>query len=37
MSISNFITEEEAAHLIPSENLVVICTGSQGEKRSALV
>ena len=33
--ISNFITEEEAS-LIPSENLVVICTGSQGEKRSAL-
>ena len=33
--ISNFITEEEAA-FIPSENLVVICTGSQGEKRSAL-
>ena len=32
---SNFITEEEAA-FIPSENLVVICTGSQGEKRSAL-
>ena len=33
--ITNFITEEEAA-FIPSENLVVICTGSQGEKRSAL-
>lgn len=33
--ISNFITEEEAA-FIPRENLVVICTGSQGEKRSAL-
>lgn len=33
--ISNFITEEEAS-FIPSENLVVICTGSQGEKRSAL-
>ena len=33
--ISNFITEEEAA-FIASENLVVICTGSQGEKRSAL-
>ena len=33
--ISNFISEEEAA-FIPSENLVVICTGSQGEKRSAL-
>ena len=33
--ISNFISEEEAA-FIPNENLVVICTGSQGEKRSAL-
>jgi len=32
---TNFITEEEAS-FIPSENLVVICTGSQGEKRSAL-
>ena len=32
---SNFISEEEAA-FIPRENLVVICTGSQGEKRSAL-
>ena len=32
---SNFISEEEAS-LIPKENLVVICTGSQGEKRSAL-
>jgi len=32
---NNFISEEEAA-LIPRENLVVICTGSQGEKRSAL-
>ena len=31
----NFITEEEAS-FIPRENLVVICTGSQGEKRSAL-
>ena len=31
----NFISEEEAAH-IPRQNLVVICTGSQGEKRSAL-
>ncbi len=30
-----FISEEEAS-LIPRENLVVICTGSQGEKRSAL-
>ena len=32
---NNFITEEEAS-FIPKENLVVICTGSQGEKRSAL-
>ena len=32
---SNFISEEEAS-FIPRENLVVICTGSQGEKRSAL-
>jgi len=32
---TNFISEEEAS-LIPRENLVVICTGSQGEKRSAL-
>jgi len=32
---SIFISEEEAS-LIPRENLVVICTGSQGEKRSAL-
>lgn len=31
----NFISEEEAS-FIPRENLVVICTGSQGEKRSAL-
>ena len=31
----DFISEEEAS-LIPRENLVVICTGSQGEKRSAL-
>ena len=30
-----FISEEEAS-LIPKENLVIICTGSQGEKRSAL-
>jgi ribonuclease J len=30
-----FISEEEAS-FIPRENLVVICTGSQGEKRSAL-
>ena len=32
---SIFIDEEEAEY-IPRENLVVICTGSQGEKRSAL-
>ena len=31
----NFISEEEASYM-PSENIVVICTGSQGEKRSAL-
>ena len=30
-----FISEEEAS-LIPKEKLVIICTGSQGEKRSAL-
>ena len=30
-----FISEEDAAYL-PRENLVIICTGSQGEKRSAL-
>ena len=30
-----FISEEEAS-LIPKENLLIICTGSQGEKRSAL-
>ena len=30
-----FISEEEAS-LIPKENIVIICTGSQGEKRSAL-
>jgi len=30
-----FISEEEAS-LIPRENVVIICTGSQGEKRSAL-
>ena len=30
-----FINEDEASY-IPRENLVVICTGSQGEKRSAL-
>ena len=30
-----FISEEEASY-ISKENLVIICTGSQGEKRSAL-
>jgi len=30
-----FVSEEEAS-IIPKENLVIICTGSQGEKRSAL-
>ena len=33
--ISNFIDEEEASY-IPRGNLVIICTGSQGEKKSAL-
>ena len=33
--LNNLITEEESS-FIPRENLVVICTGSQGEKRSAL-
>ena len=33
--LSNFISEEEASY-ISRENLVIICTGSQGEKRSAL-
>ena len=33
--LDNFIDEEEAKY-IPKNNLVVICTGSQGEKRSAL-
>ena len=32
---TDFISEEEAS-FIPRQNLVVICTGSQGEKRSAL-
>ncbi len=31
----NFISDEEASH-ISRKNLVIICTGSQGEKRSAL-
>ncbi len=30
-----FISEEEAS-FIPKDNIVIICTGSQGEKRSAL-
>ena len=34
-ALNEFISEEEAS-FIPRENLVVICTGSQGEKRSAL-
>ena len=34
-NLTNFISEEEISHM-PRENLVVICTGSQGEKRSAL-
>ena len=33
--IDNFISDEEAS-LIPREKIVIICTGSQGEKRSAL-
>ncbi len=33
--LKNFIPEEEVPY-IPRENLVIICTGSQGEKRSAL-
>ena len=31
----DFVSEVEAG-FIPSENLVIVCTGSQGEKRSAL-
>ena len=34
-NFTNFITEEEASY-IPRKNLVIICTGSQGERRSAL-
>ena len=34
-NLKNFISEDEATY-IPRENLVIICTGSQGEKRSAL-
>ena len=33
--MSFFISEEEAS-LLPKEKVVIICTGSQGEKRSAL-
>ncbi len=33
--IPDFISEEEAGY-IPDDNLLVICTGSQGEERSAL-
>ena len=33
--VKNFISEEEASYT-SRENLVIICTGSQGEKRSAL-
>ncbi len=33
---SNIFISEEEASLIPKEHLVIICTGSQGEKRSAL-
>ena len=34
-NLDNFISEEESS-LIPRKNIVIICTGSQGEKRSAL-
>ncbi len=34
-SLPNFISEEDIEK-IPRENIVIICTGSQGEKRSAL-
>jgi len=34
-NLTNFVTEEDALY-IPRENLVVICTGSQGERKSAL-
>jgi ribonuclease J len=33
--VPDFLTEEEAGH-IPDDNLLLICTGSQGEERSAL-
>jgi len=35
LKTNNIITEEESKYL-PKENIVIICTGSQGEKRSAL-
>ena len=35
MNFKNIITEKEAK-MLPDENLVIICTGSQGEKRAAL-
>ena len=34
-NFKNIITEKEAK-MLPDENLVIICTGSQGEKRAAL-
>ncbi|HZH45080.1 MAG TPA: ribonuclease J [Roseococcus sp.] len=34
-TVPDFLTEEEAGH-IPDDNLLLICTGSQGEERSAL-
>ncbi len=34
-NLQNFVEEDEIPN-IPRENLVIICTGSQGEKRSAL-
>ena len=33
--IDEFISQEEAQY-VPKDNIVIICTGSQGEKRSAL-
>jgi ribonuclease J len=34
-AVPDFVAEEEAASL-PDDNLLIICTGSQGEERSAL-